>query len=245
MPPPSQAPDQTLSILYRDDDLVIVSKPSGLLVHRGGWDSDRVVAMTLLRDALGQRVFPAHRLDRATSGALVFALSSEAARAVQEAWEAGLVHKRYLALVRGWPQPSGLIDHAVPSEPRGPRVAATTGYTRLQTYRVAEAPGERYSLVQAEPRTGRLHQIRRHMKHLSHPLVGDVNYGKGDINRYFRERFGLRRLALHASAISLPHPVTGERLHIEAPVPEDLRAPLEALASAAASSGSPEEPRRA
>ena len=211
-----------IPLLFEDAHLAIVDKPSGMLVHRG-WANDPVVAMTLLRDQLGRHVFPVHRLDRGTSGVLVFALSSETAAALQKQFEEGAVHKRYLALVRGIPKEGqGVVDHPVPKTEDGPRVPAVTAWRRLWS-------GERFSLVEAEPKTGRFHQIRRHLKHLGHPLVGDVNYGRGEINRLFRERYGLNRLALHARALSLRHPQTGEPLQVEAPVPEDLAKTFAAL----------------
>ena len=178
--------------------------------------------MTLVRDLVGRHVHPVHRLDRATSGVLVMALSPDAARALSAAWEAG-VRKRYVALVRGLAPEEGVVDHPVPRTEGGPRVPAVTWFRRLAAL---EGP---YSVVEAEPRTGRLHQIRRHMKHLSHPLIGDVNYGKGEHNRLFRERWGLRRLALHASAMVFPHPRTGAEVFVVAPPPDDLAGPLERL----------------
>jgi tRNA pseudouridine65 synthase len=209
------------SILYRDDSLVAVGKPSGIAVHRG-WSRERIVAMTVVRDLLGRAVFPVHRLDRATSGALVLALAPGTARRLQEQWMAGRVRKRYLALVRGIPPAEGVIDHPVPRSPHGPRVPAVTEFRRLATF-------ERYALLEVVPRTGRLHQIRRHLKHLSHPLIGDVRYGKGEHNRLFRTRFGLHRLALHALEIAFDHPSGGHPLRIFAPVPEDLAGPLRAM----------------
>jgi tRNA pseudouridine65 synthase len=210
-----------LPILYCDEHLAIVDKPSGLLVHRG-WGTDAVVAMTLLRDQLGRTVYPVHRLDRGTSGALAFALEKAAARALHALFEDGRARKRYLALVRGVPPESGVIDHAIPNKPDGPRVSAVTEFWRLATV-------DRFSLVEAEPRTGRLHQIRRHLKHLGHPLVGDVNYGRGEINRLFRERYGLHRLALHARSLAFEHPQTGAPVAVRAPLPPDLREPLARL----------------
>ncbi len=218
---PEVAPPDALTLLYLDDHLAVVDKPPGLLVHRG-WDRDRHVVMTVLRDQLGRHVYPVHRLDRQTSGALAFALSPEAARALGAQFEAGAVDKRYLALVRGVTPEAGLVDHPVPKDEDGPRVPARTAFVRRFVF-------ERFSLVEARPETGRLHQIRRHMKHLSHPLVGDVRYGKGDINRLFRQRFGLHRLALHAAWLSLAHPLTGARLDVQAPLAPDLRAVLEAV----------------
>jgi tRNA pseudouridine65 synthase len=207
--------DVRLPILYRDDRLVAVSKPSGMAVHRG-WSQERIVALTVVRDQIGHHVYPAHRLDRSTSGALVFALDPETAGRLGALFESGAVRKRYLALVRGIAPESGEIDHPVPRSPGGLRVPAVTAFRRLATF-------ERYSLLEVEPRTGRLHQIRRHLKHASLPLIGDVRYGKGEHNRLFRERFGLHRLALHALEIAF------EDLSILAPVPEDLAGPLRAM----------------
>ncbi|MGC4113910.1 MAG: pseudouridine synthase [Myxococcales bacterium] len=202
--------------------MAVVDKPSGMLVHRG-WDNDPVVAMTLLRDQLGRHVFPVHRLDRGTSGVLLFALSSEVAAALQKQFEEGAVQKTYLALVRGVPkEEQGVVDHPVPKTEDGPRVPAVTAWRRLWAGEPSATFRSGFSLVQAEPKTGRFHQIRRHLKHLGHPLVGDVNYGRGEVNRFFREQYGFNRLALHALALSLRHPVTGAALQVKAPVPEDL-----------------------
>lgn len=210
-----------LAVLYADDHVAAVDKPSGLIVHRG-LGTDKVVVMTLLRDQLGGRhVYPVHRLDRGTSGALIFALSSEAARILQASFETGLVTKRYLALVRGVCPEAAHIDHPVPRCEDGERVDAVTDVRRLG---VVQLEIGSFSLVEATPFTGRYHQIRRHLKHLNHPLVGDVRYGRGEINRYFRERFGLHRLALHAASISFPHPASSQMLSVEAPIPDDLSA---------------------
>lgn len=210
-----------LPLLYSDDRLIAVAKPSGLPVHRGA-SRERIVALTLARDQVGRHLYPVHRLDRGTSGVLLFALDRQAARRLQEQLEAGTVRKRYLALVRGITPEEGVIDHPIPRDEDGPRVPAVTEYRRLGTF-------ERYSLVEAVPRTGRRHQIRRHLKHVSHPLIGDVRYGKGEHNRLFRERFGLCRLALHALEIAFAHPEDGRPLCIVATVPEDLAGPLRAM----------------
>ena len=210
-----------IPFLYQDATLLAINKPSGLAVHRGAaWD--RVVALGIVRDLVGHHVHAVHRLDRATSGALLFALDPETARLMYAKFEAGEVGKRYLALVRGIPPEEGVIDHPIPRVEDGPRVPAVTEFRRLATF-------ERYALVEARPLTGRLHQIRRHFKHISHPLIGDVRYGKGEHNRLFRERFGLHRLALHALELAFDHPGTGERLRIVAPVPEDLAGALGAM----------------
>lgn len=212
-----------IDLLYVDADVVVANKPSGLLVHRG-WDNDRDVALFRVRDALGQRVHPVHRLDRGTSGALVFARTSHAASVLAQAFERNWVKKRYLALVRGTPPASGTIDHAIPRSEGGERVPAVTRYRLL-----ARSSIDRCSLVLAEPQTGRLHQVRRHLKHLGHPLVGDVNYGSGEINRHHRARYALHRLALHALSVSFPHPVRAEPISVSAPLPDDLAGPLAEL----------------
>ncbi len=212
------APPMTL---YLDPWLVAINKPSGEIVHRG-WAKDAVTSMSRVRDALGERVFPVHRLDRATSGVLLFARDRDTARTLGEQWPR--VEKRYLALVRGHPK-STLIDHPVRKGEKGPeRVPAVTEVAWLASSEVA-----RCSLVEARPRTGRLHQIRRHLKHVSHPLIGDVRYGKGAINRAFRTDFDLHRLALHAWRLELPHPNEERTITIVAPLPDDLAEPLAAL----------------
>jgi tRNA pseudouridine65 synthase len=209
------------AILYRDADLVVASKPAGWLVHRG-WARDGEILMTRVRDAIDQWVYPVHRLDRGASGCVVFALSPEAARALAAAFAARVVTKRYLALVRGVPAERGVIDHPIPRQPGGERVPAVTDYERL-------AVGRPYSLIEARPLTGRLHQIRRHLKHIACPLIGDVRYGKGEHNRFFREKHDLHRLALHALEITVPHPATGAPTTVAAPIPEDLERTFAAL----------------
>jgi tRNA pseudouridine65 synthase len=213
-----------IRLLFVDDHLVVADKPSGLLVHRG-WDDDDDVAMFRVRDALGgQHVFPVHRLDRGTSGALLFARDRETAAALARAFEEGRVDKRYLALVRGEPPAEGTIDYPIQKADDGPRVPARTRF-RL----VRRSPVDRCSLVAAMPETGRLHQIRRHLRHINHPLVGDVKHGSGQINRHYRATYALTRLALHAEQIAFTHPITSQRVEVTAPLPDDLAAPFAAL----------------
>jgi tRNA pseudouridine65 synthase len=223
-----------IPILYRDAALVAVSKPPGLLVHRTMIDRHETrFALQLVRDAIGQRVWPVHRLDKGTSGVLLFALSERVASKLGSAYEAGDVDKRYIALVRGWPPAEGCIDHplthrvdAAESPTRGleARAAqpATTDYVRLGTVEVEHAvdrfPTGRYALVELAPRSGRRHQLRRHLKHIAHPIIGDATYGKGQHNRFVAERVGAQRLWLHAASLILPHPETGGRLAVEAPL---------------------------
>ncbi len=213
-----------ISIVLVDEHIAVADKPAGLLVHRG-WDNDDDVALFRVRDALGgAHVHPVHRLDRGTSGALLFARTREAAAALSKAFEERRVEKRYLALVRGMAPQDGLIDYPIPKSEDGPKVAARTRFQLL-----GHSPIDRCSLVLAMPETGRLHQVRRHLRHVNHPLIGDVAYGSGSINRHYRATYKLHRLALHASYLAFDHPVTGSRVEVTVPLPEDLARPLEAL----------------
>lgn len=210
-----------LAVLYQSSALVAVDKPSGLAVHRGH-SRDTVHALQLVRDQLGAYLYPVHRLDRATSGVLLFALTADAARTLGDAFSRGAVKKRYLALVRGAPPEFVRVDHALSREDGKPAQPATTNIRTLARY-------GRYALVEATPETGRTHQIRRHLKHLSCPIIGDVRYGKGDHNRLFRARYGLHRLALHASSLTLADPATNDEVTIEAELPAIVAATLDAL----------------
>lgn len=224
----STEPIRPLRVLFRDEHLVVADKPAGLAVHRG-WARERDVAMTRVRDAIGAHVFPVHRLDRGTSGVLVFALSADVAGGFAQLFHTEAVEKTYLALVRSLPPERGLIDHPLPpgEDRHEARVPAQTAFVRLETF-------QRYSLVEARPLTGRLHQIRRHLKHIGCPIIGDVRYGKGIHNRFFREQFALHRMFLHALRIRFPHPVTGARVEVQAPLPAELAHALEQLRLAVA-----------
>lgn len=211
----------SVQILLQTASIVVVAKPSGVAVHRG-WAEDRYPLLQRVRDALGGTwVYPVHRLDRATSGAVIFARSSEAAARLSEGFRGAAHEKRYVALTRGLLDEEGTIDHPVPrnKSKQSERVPARTHFARLATQ-------GRFSWALVRPETGRLHQIRRHFKHLSHPLVGDVRYGKGEINRAFRSDCGLHRLALHALAIAFEDPETAQVHRVHAPLPDDLRQPL-------------------
>ena len=212
-------------ILHHDSRCVAVDKPAGVATHRG-WADDDDALLQRVRDAVGAYVYPVNRLDRGASGIVLFALDREAARAFAEAWEAA--EKTYLAITRGHPPEELVIDHAIPRAPGEERVPAVTRVRRLETF-------GRYALVEARPRTGRLHQIRRHLKHISCPIIGDVRYGKGEHNRIFRERHGLHRLALHCTALAVAHP-DGSLLRVQCELAPDLSG---ALASARAAYAAP------
>jgi tRNA pseudouridine65 synthase len=210
-----------LKILYRDVHYVAIDKPAGLLVHRSPISRDRVFAVQTLRDQLGQRVYPVHRIDRATSGVLVFGLSADAARRLAEQFESRSVDKAYLAVARGWVEESGTIDHPVADEEAGGAMQdALTHYRRLAKaelpFAVDRYPSSRYSLVRIVPETGRRQQIRKHFKHISHHLIGDTTHGNGRHNRFFREQYGIRRLLLMSQRLGFLHPFEGTQITIAA-----------------------------
>lgn len=209
-----------LNIVYEDADFVAIDKPAGLLVHRSPVDRRETrFAVQLLRDQLGYYVYPAHRLDKPTSGILLFAKSTQALAAVRQQFEEQGVRKQYLALVRGFAPATLRIEHPVKtrSDDYDTRLSEEPrlGITELQTLRHYELPVQietfastRYSLVKLSPLTGRRHQLRYHMKHISHPIVGDSSYGKGVHNRYFQRAFACERLLLMASELVFTHPYT-------------------------------------
>lgn len=216
----SDAPGVHLPVLYRDRWLCAICKPGGLMVHRTSIGTDRRFAVQLLRDQIGHKVWPVHRLDRATSGVLLFALDPDIAGLVGRQFMAQEVEKRYLAVARGWVDETGVIDHRLKKHKHDEARAAVTEYRRLATGELPIALGEhdsvRYSLVEVRPGTGRRHQIRRHFKHISHHLIGDTTYGDGRHNRIFRQYHGCHRLLLHASRLELAHPVENRPLRLGA-----------------------------
>lgn len=212
-----------LDILYQDDSLVVINKPSGLLVHRSSIDAyETEFALQLVRDQLGQNVYPVHRLDKPTSGLLVFAKSSDYASQISQAFGEQKVEKSYLSIVRGYTPEAVFVDHAlkpIQEDKRKrhiqkPAQEAQTLLTTLAHCEIDAAidkyPQSRYSLVLLQPKSGRKHQLRRHMKHLSHPIIGDPKYGKSKHNHYFGEHFGAKRLLLAAIGLRLESPIEGE-----------------------------------
>jgi tRNA pseudouridine65 synthase len=227
-----------LDILYQDDDLVAINKPSGLLVHRSMIDRHETeFAIQTTRDQIGQFVYPVHRLDKPTSGVLLFALSSDVARKLTQQFMDKRVQKRYLAVVRGHTKKSESIDYPLKEQRdkmTDAKVAhdkkaqiAVTHYTRHAMVELPFAVGRyataRYSLLHLHPETGRKHQIRRHLKHIFHPIVGDTSHGDGKHNVFFRQYFDCYRLLLHADRLSLTHPISQDKIVIKAPLEGDFK----------------------
>lgn len=218
-------------ILYQDDDLIAINKPSGWLVHRSWLDkTETVVVMQTLRDQIGQHVFPIHRLDRPTSGVLLFALSSDVARTMSEEFAKKQIEKTYHAIVRGYVEGEAVIDYPLVEEldkiadkftnKNKPAQEAVTFYKSISKIEVPIKVGKfetaRYSFVELKPQTGRKHQLRRHMKHIFHPILGDSKHGDLHQNRAFATYFNIKRLMLHASKLEIKHPIQHKPMIIEA-----------------------------
>ena len=232
---PELAEVAVLKILYQDKFLVAIDKPAGMLVHRSFLDRhETVFVMQTLRNQLGQHVFPVHRLDRPTSGVLLFALSADVARLLTEQLTEQHWRKFYLAVCRGFVKHPGILDYPLKeqldkiadkqaSQDKDKQEAITALWPLAQVelpIAIGKYPVARYSLVALQPFTGRKHQLRRHMSHLLHPIVGDTTHGEGKHNRLFAEHLNSHRLLLIAKRLELKHPVTGVDLVIEAPLGE-------------------------
>ena len=222
--------NKELPVIYKDDYFVAINKPAGLLVHRSVIAKDeKCFALQMVRDQVGKPVYPVHRLDKPTSGVLLFALSREVARKTSDLFSANTIHKKYLAVVRGYTENAGTIDYSLrevkdamfntPKLNTEKRRDAITKYIRVATVELPDMVDKystsRFSLVELIPKSGRRHQLRRHMKHISHPIIGDTKYGKGKYNRYFRSTFNCHRLMLAATELRFLHPVTSAEITIK------------------------------
>jgi tRNA pseudouridine65 synthase len=206
-------------ILYQDPYLVAIDKPSGFHVHPPEDTAHRVSrnvnCLFLLRKQLNTYLYPVHRLDRATSGVLIFALQSDTARELARGFQQQEMKKTYFCVTRGWAPEQGTITQSLQADTEAKNLLeASTTYSRLGTIELPHAvgryPSARYSLLRVEPHTGRKHQIRRHMNHMSYPLIGDTVYGSGEHNRFFREKLQIQGLLLKAYSLEFKHPHTGE-----------------------------------
>lgn len=217
-PPARGEPAEAAWVLHADRWLLVAAKPAGCPTHPVRGDRARSM-LSVLSVRAGQTLHAVHRLDRATSGVVILAKDPDTAEALSAQFRHRTIDKRYVAWTRGHPPEFGVLDHPVPDRKRGRRVPARTAFARHFVH-------GRYALVEVSPHTGRLHQIRRHLKHMRCPILGDVRYGKGEHNRWARAELGLWRLALHAHRLRFVHPGDGAEWEARWAVPPDLRDPL-------------------
>ncbi|MFK7972114.1 MAG: pseudouridine synthase [Bacteroidia bacterium] len=224
----------SVTVLYEDEWLIAVDKPGGVVVHKTAGAPPGKPLLQQVRDHIGMHVFPVHRLDRGTSGVMLFGKSKEAASEAGKCFMNREVQKTYQALVRGWTDEAGLVDYPLTAGEKDERMReAQTHYTRLQTFELAQPIGRydtaRYSLLEVRPHTGRWRQIRRHFAHLRHPVIGDVQHGDRHHNHFFRGEWGIMTLCLSAVKLALIHPFTEEALIIQAQPGAAIREALERL----------------
>jgi len=230
-------PFSPLEVIYQDEYMVAINKPAGLLVHKSYLArKETFFAMTMLRDQIGQYVYPIHRLDRPTSGVLLFALTSEMARTLSEVFSERNVTKGYIAMVRGHLLGSDTLDYPLKEEldkiadkkakQDKEAQSAVTHWHHLLSGAFDEPIGKyeqaRFSLIALKPLTGRKHQLRRHLAHLRHPIMGDTTHGDGKQNKYFKAHLGEQRLMLHASQLCFEHPINKQLLEINAKLPNSF-----------------------
>lgn len=226
--PTKVAEINTLEILFRDEHFVAINKPHGLLVHRSkiATNTDEF-AVQQLRNQIDQHVHPAHRLDRKTSGVLLFALSKPALSAIREVFEKEEIHKTYWAILRGYSEPKGMINYALTND-KGKVQEAQTAYSTIDRVEIdvpfGKHPTSRYSWVEAKPKTGRMHQLRKHFAHIFHPIIGDRPHGCNKQNKLFLEKWNMGTMLLHARALRFVHPISNQKIDIQAnPHQEFLR----------------------
>jgi tRNA pseudouridine65 synthase len=217
-----------LEIIFEDDYFLAINKPSGLLVHRTILaEEKKMFALQILRDQVGYRVFPLHRIDRPTSGVLLFSKSSDGAKVMGNLFEERLLEKLYFAIVRGFTPDSQLIDHPLLNNENQALQDAITSFTTIARIELPIPVGRyetsRYSLVKITPLTGRMHQIRKHFGHIRHYIVGDTSHGDLKHNRLFKEEFACNQLFLHAHSVNFVHPYYHKVIHINAGFPEHFK----------------------
>ncbi|SMD09459.1 pseudouridine synthase [Pedobacter nyackensis] len=222
-----------LEIVYQDDHLIAINKPHGLLVHRSSIANDaKEFALQLLRDQVSRHVSPVHRLDRKTGGLLLFAFEKDVEIAMHQQFQNGQVIKKYLAILRGYAPDQLDIDYPLAKE-NGTVQEAFTSFVTLKRAEIDVAFGKhetsRYSLVEATPTTGRMHQLRRHFAHIFYPIIGDRKHGCNKQNKFFKEQWEMTTMLLHASELIFTHPVTGEKIHLKSSVQEEFLRVMEML----------------
>ena len=222
-----------MEIIYQDEHYIAINKPAGLLVHRTSLATEsKEFALQILRNQINRHVYPCHRLDRKTSGALLFAKSTEANRKMQKCFAENEVAKTYLAIVRGFTEDTGIIDYPLKTD-NGKFQEAITHYKTLAKTEVNLPFGKhstsRYSLVEVKPQTGRMHQIRKHFAHILHPIIGDRPHGCNKQNKLFKERWNMSTMLLHASSLEFTHPFSGESINIQAPLSPEFTRMLKEL----------------
>jgi tRNA pseudouridine65 synthase len=215
-----------LEIVYQDEDLIAINKPHGLLVHRSPIAANAgEFALQLLRDQLNRKVYPAHRLDRKTGGVLLFALSKDVEKLMQQQFYENKVDKKYLAIVRGFTDDEGEIDYPLRKE-NGTLQEAYTKYKTLARAELNVPFGNhatsRYSLVESNPQTGRMHQLRKHFSHIFHPIIGDRTHGCNKQNKLFKERWEMETMLLHASQLNFIHPVNNIPVSVQAALQDEF-----------------------
>jgi tRNA pseudouridine65 synthase len=223
----------TLEILYRDEWLIAINKPHDLLVHRTRIAKGaELFALQLLRDQIGLKVYPVHRLDRKTGGVLLFGLAPEIHKKLQGLFSRKETEKTYLAIVRGFTEDEDIIDYPLKKQ-NGKHQDAITRFRTLDRVELDIPFGKhrtsRYSLLELKPETGRTHQIRKHLAHINHPIIADRPEGCNKQNKLFKEKFGLMTMMLHAKEIQFSHPVSGDHMTITADLQAEFRRMIEAL----------------
>ena len=222
-----------LEIILEDEHYIAINKPAGLLVHRTSLATEsKEFALQILRNQINRHVYPCHRLDRKTSGALLFAKSPEANSKMQKCFAENEVAKTYLAIVRGFTEDTGIIDYPLKTDD-GKFQEASTHYKTLVKTEVNLPYGKhstsRYSLVEVKPQTGRMHQIRKHFAHILHPIIGDRPHGCNKQNKLFKERWNMSTMLLHSSSLEFTHPFSGESINIQAPLSPEFTRMLKEL----------------
>jgi tRNA pseudouridine65 synthase len=209
-----------LEILYQDDHIVAVNKPHGLFVHRTALDyTATTFALQMVRDMIGSHVFSIHRLDRKTSGVLLFAKNKETQSQMAKMFIQKEVKKKYLAIVRGYTDDAGRVEYPLVTDDGKIQEALTTYRTLSRSeipFSSGKFPTSRYSLIEVEPETGRMHQIRKHMSHIFHPIIADRPHGCNKQNKFFLEQFEMNTMMLHASELAFKHPNLNTNIIIKA-----------------------------